>query len=406
MKILNLILVMMLFGMTQMNAQKLEGTWVQKGQNATLIFSSDQVIPRTYVFIDQNGTEHKNEFWTRGTTLYLKYFAGGGDASFEIKGMDANNLYLASSYSESEQYHLVRKGAASQVAAPDVMASNNKVQPFAHLNVNSNKVLATKNGYNYTEGDLDKGVRFGEFILNRKLTSLERRLAQQEALQGFNANPAQTLQGVQQVNNEMEQVLQIKDALQIGVLRNVFVSVLTRNFQQTTERPLLRTLMEKDIQVLAAGNDGQLVLTKDDVEGLFDFVSLMSRMSGQSAVVSQAEKIQATQQLVQAFPSASLQDQQSICSMRALHDLMKANYDNMDAQQREQLKQRLVASNEPSTNSSNGMSEEAKNWAKSRKPGMDWNTYNAMSNMSMMNHAGMMNSIEAIGGTGNYWYVK
>ena len=85
------------------------------------------------------------------------------------------------------------------------------------------------------------------------------------------------------------------------------------------------------------------------------------------------------------------------------YQLLVLNYQNLNDLEKAQLAQQFMAQNQPAQPTQQYSNYD---YNTGNSGSMDWNTYNTLSNMSLQNHASMMNSIEAIGGSGDYWYVK
>ena len=114
---------------------------------------------------------------------------------------------------------------------------------------------------------------------------------------------------------------------------------------------------------------------------------------------------------------------QTLCLMEILNEYMQASYQQMSADQRQQLQYTMYQQYDPNSTSSVPDYTDPKNlpWP----PGVDTKEekqaylakrkreiasqnigYQAMSNMMLEQHATMMNVIENLGGGDTYWEIK
>ncbi|MGB1216409.1 MAG: hypothetical protein ACPG5P_00950, partial [Saprospiraceae bacterium] len=387
MKKVILILINFIF-IVNIYAQSVEGTWYYPEQEITVVFHPMKDHTRNYQFIFSNGAIQQSTYWTMGSTLYIKEYNNGMDESFEIVGLTANYLEIRQQMNENAAVmRFVKKGSVAE----KIMDTKNKV--IIPYNLNDTKILFTENGINYTQGHFNIGRWFGEFLIARELTSSEIKIAQQEAYSEFKKNPEQTLMNLEQIKQSMEQIFDLKDVLQIAVTRNMFLAGVHQSGGKP-ENSLLIKLIQEEVNVLLVDKTNNMVLTEQDLEWIIEFAEFTSALSGENEKISSADKKKILEDLKKSYPSASLEEKQTLAVLASYSKIIENNYHTFDATQKEQFREMITGKDQQKQSSQGNDSK------------MDWNTYNAMSNMSLSNHATMMNSIEAIGGTGNYWYVK
>ncbi len=68
------------------------------------------------------------------------------------------------------------------------------------------QVWVEKDGYQYTQENFNKSVKFVEFICGIPLTEEEKEALKQGEINDFNANPATALQNVAYVDSQMQQL--------------------------------------------------------------------------------------------------------------------------------------------------------------------------------------------------------
>ncbi len=281
-----------------------------------------------------------------------------------------------------------------------------------------NQVLAESQGYQYTEAHFQAGKRFAEFLLNQPLSPGEEQAGRQEGIQAFYQNPAAVIQEVVQVDGQMQQVYQLTDPIQVALFRSAMLSHLQSFFDQTTERPVLRQLIDTHTPVLAYDPTNMLAFTQQDAEGYLSLMAFYAQLSGQQFNLDQATQQQYVEWLTQAFLQGTLADRQSLCVMGIYSQYVQASYAQLNTQQQQDFTASYygIVEEQPTTDYTNpdnlwppgvNTTEEKRAYLAQRRS--EISSFNAsmstMNNMMMQQHATTMNIIENIGGTDNYWEV-
>lgn len=249
-------------------------------------------------------------------------------------------------------------------------------------------------------GDFNKELCFGEFLLGQSLTPYEKQLAISEATQTFNSSPYESIQNLNIACQLMEQVYSLNDAMQIALARNMLIAEVYSAMQQSGETSVLFDLIQKYVVILQYDAVNKLVLTQQDVDGFINLMQFSTELSGQVFNPTYAELTQANQEIQKTFVYGSLDDKQYLCVVNTYHQLLVMNYQQMNAANQQQLVNQYLAQSQPTQ-------QYQQQYNNNNNTGsMNWNAYNMLSKMSLQNHVGMMNSIEAIGGSGDYWYLK
>ena len=251
-------------------------------------------------------------------------------------------------------------------------------------------VIYTSGGYNLTMGDFNKEIMFGEFVLGRTLNYIESQEAYREAIDDFKQNPMQNLQNISYVTQTMGQIYAIQDALQVALIRNSLVAEIYAIYRNSSESSVLYSLIKKYIHILDYDPKNKLVLTQENIDGLFSLYEFTAQVNNTQYQPSYQDIIQTKQQILEIFKNGTLDQKQYLCVTEVYNQLMRSNYENMNSHNQEQLLDQYL-DQYPQTNQYNANTRDA---------------YRMLGNLSLQNHASMMNSIEAIGGSGDYWYLK
>ncbi len=302
---------------------------------------------------------------------------------------------------------------------------------------NSRKVLFEVNGYSYTEEHFNKELRFVEFILDKKLSAIERKEGLREIEKNFKVNPAYTLKEIEQVDAQMQQMYQITDVAMIGRMRSALISQIYAGAQnlQGQELPFLIKLMYKYVPVLAFDSQNMLAFTLKDFEAYIYLMQFQALMLGQNLQFTQQELLQAQTNMVQQFYYMSLEQKQYLCSMQVQYEYIYNVYNSLTPQQKQQWQSQIInqqASLYQNYSSADdafergyqqaqqnrsydvkwpeGVNTKAEKQAYLRQKQNDINTNNATMGIyydTMMQNSTMWdNIIEDWGDTGNYWTYK
>jgi len=310
-------------------------------------------------------------------------------------------------------------------------------------NVNSTKILATENNYNYTEGHFEKSRRFLEFILNHQINKKERVQVLKESLTEFNKNPQLSIQQVNQVDAQMQQIYNLKFPEKIALVRSALLSQLVWTSRDMRPVPFMIKLVEKYTPLLAIDPTNMLAFTQNDFEGYISLYAFYTQLSGQIFNISAQQKQAFRQQLVQKFNQMPLAQKQELCVMEIMNQYTQQSYAQLNAQQKWALQNQIInsqasyyqqytqnATQNTTQNANdgdytwgyekeydptkvqwpNGIKTKAQKQAylsqMRRKMKANQANFGIMNNMMLNNHATMLNVIENTGNTGNYWEVK
>lgn len=283
--------------------------------------------------------------------------------------------------------------------------------------VNSAKALARQNGYTYTEGHFQKGLRFVEFIVDQRLTPEEVKAGRQESLDEFRKDPASTIQQTDFVDQQMQQVYALTDPVQIALVRSAFLAQFQNMFNQTTEQPVMRQLIDKYCPVLAFDPYNSVAFTKKDFDGMINLMKFQAELSGQPFYIDNATLQQYQDYFVQQFLNGTVETRQSLAVMGVVSEYLMNYYAMLNENQKQQFRQQMLASayqnnqqNGYNTTWPAGVDTPAEQQAyllqQQQQMQSDQQFYNWYSNMMLQQHASMLNVIENMGDGDRYWEVK
>ena len=307
---------------------------------------------------------------------------------------------------------------------------------YGNYDINSQNVLASSNDYNYTEGHFNKALRFLEFILGTQISEAEKQQGLKESIAEFNRAPQQSIQQVNEVDRQMQQLYQLSDPVQIALARSSMLSQLFEASRYMEEKPLMIRLMNKYTPMLVNDPQNMLVFTESDFQGYLKNNELYAKALGQNLHYSEQEIQQLRTYLCGQFNYMSLEQKQNMCVMAVIAEYTEASYNRMSSSEKaawqNQILNRQAYQYQAQNNSLEDAFQQGYN-QQQRKANYDveWpegvntkaekqaylqqirsnmnsnaSSFGIMQDVMMNNHATMLNTIENFGGTGNYWEVK
>ncbi len=274
------------------------------------------------------------------------------------------------------------------------------------------QTLATKNGYNYTQDDFQKAVKFTEFLCDKTLTDNELYLLQQSELKDFNDNPQLALQNINNIDAQMQQVYSYTDPLQIGLSRSALIANLYYSIQQLPDDSGFKQIFNNNVIVLAIDPNNGVSLTQKDVDAYFDFLTFYAGLTGQNYFFDAQTRLAYQQSVIDMFLYGDNQTKAMLAAMNTYNKFMQAAYNQLSPQEKQQFAANMTQNyNSYSQNYSYDNTTTYDNSAtynpstSSNDAATNQMYFNMMEDMMLQQHATSLNIIENIGDTGNYWEV-
>jgi transcription-repair coupling factor (superfamily II helicase) len=135
-------------------------------------------------------------------------------------------------------------------------------------------------------------------------------------------------------------------------------------------------------------------------------------LQNQPVTITEAQKQQFKQEIIDKFASLPLEQKQVLCVTNLLYQVIEYNWKRLSHEQQQAYKQQLIAQNVPPVPATPQVNEPpvdtndpAALYAYQLKMQQETEYWTMMSNISLQSHVTSMNIIENIGGTGNYWEI-
>jgi len=278
-------------------------------------------------------------------------------------------------------------------------------------NLAFSQVIAAKNGYQYTQADLNKTVRFTEFICGVKLSNSEIESLKQGELYDFNKNSVYALQNVANIDNQMQQFYALTDPLQVGLMRSMLIANLYYSIYQMPDANAFKQIFMKYNVVLALDPYNGFSFTEKDLHSYFDYLAFYAGLMGQSYVYDNYAREAYKQYVINLFLYGDNDTKTMLSVMSVYNQYVQAAYAQLSVNDKKQYANSLTGNY---TTYEQGGSTDKTNVDYSQYKGSnmssnDWQTqqmyFNTMQNIMTQQHATSLNIIENMGGRGNYWEV-
>lgn len=265
------------------------------------------------------------------------------------------------------------------------------------------QVLATSQGHQLKQSHLLPAFQFLAFLVQSELTQQEVTYLLQASVTEFQAQPVAYLQELSSFNQSIASAQGITNPLMLGEFRQKVIGEFFAAAQQVPQNQIpayLQVLFQR-CPVVAFDPKTKVALTQLDLQASMVYVQELHALQGQQ-IPNQTLEVMA-QQLVAGFPQLDQQTQNFLASGNIVLAIYRANVARLTAQQQQAMAQQYsqqVSSNGGGyTPSTSAQGKAWENWHNQQ-------TFQIMQNMQNQSHVTMMNVIENMGGSDNYWTLE
>jgi hypothetical protein len=367
----------------------LQGTW-QNTFDGTMLNLQPNF---RYVLKYSNGTQLQGQYGLQNGYLLIQDPNTGQVMNYWVQYYDNQSMILVDAMGNTFNYS---------------QAVPSQTQDF------QGTVLAKQNGHLLKTGHVEVYQKFTRFIISQPLSDSEKAAIEADTLKEFKTNPTALLKDVAETHQAMQQAYQLNNPIQIGLVRQVLIAELHKATRQMTEaeKPALIKIINRHAPVLAFDQANNLAFTLNDFEGLLNYIRFMNDLQNQPVTITEAQKQQFKQEIIDKFASLPLEQKQVLCVTNLLYQVIEYNWKRLSHEQQQAYKQQLIAQNVPPVPATPQVNEPpvdtndpAALYAYQLKMQQETEYWTMMSNISLQSHVTSMNIIENIGGTGNYWEI-
>ncbi len=382
-------------------AQSLEGTWREGRFELVLVLHGDG----TYALQYPGGTS-RGRFGVQGYFLLMQDTHAAAPVQYQILNLTGQALALRDV--QGNLMHFER-----QMGQAGLSGSGGLSMPPP--TPASGRAMAQAQGYTLTSTHVEAGIGLVQFIIGHPVKPSEVKELTDQTVAEFHQEPAYVVQQLESIGRSLEQLRTLSDPIHIGIARQELFAALYMGTAQIPEpeKPLLIQVINRYMRTLAVDPDNKLILTDRDADGMIQYVSFVSSLSGQPMQIHESLARQIRSDLVNRFPSMPLEQKKVLCSAGLLWQVMESNWKQLSQVQQQQFRQQFTAQTPQGGLSQEGaytggalgvpsspsMSQQMADFQARQR------CMQMMMDMNTMSHATSLNIIENIGGTGNYWKV-
>lgn len=276
-------------------------------------------------------------------------------------------------------------------------------------------LLAQSQGYELRESHLVPAVNLLNFLAQGQITQEELNYLVQSSVAEFQTNPVAFLTEIQQLNQAVAKAQTVTDPLMLGKFRYTLIGEFFASAQQVpaNQMPAFFQVLFRHANVVAFDPNTKVPLTEADLLGSLTYVQELGAYQGRQIIPQELNQM--AQQLAANFGQLDAQTQNFLASGMVVLNVFRANVQQMNQQQQAQMQQayQQQAYQQPQQayypQGTGGQgayqpatSYEAKQWENYHNQ----QTFQIMQDTMNQNHVTMMNVIEGMGGSDNYWTLE
>lgn len=260
-------------------------------------------------------------------------------------------------------------------------------------------VLSQSQGYQLNESHLVPGISFLNFLIQDQVTQQELSYLVQSSIQQFQANPAVFMQEIQGLNQSVMQAQAIRDPMMLAEFRQ---KVLAEFYGAATQVPANQIppylqILFKRVPVVAYDAQRKVVLTQPDLQAAMAYVQELHAYQGQNVPMETLNQM--AYQLSSNFTQLDSQSQILLSNGTLVLAIFRANVQRMNQAQQQAMAQNYQQTQAYSNTGSSVATKQWENWHNQQALNIYQETMN-------QNHVTMMNVINNMGGSDDYWTLE
>lgn len=265
------------------------------------------------------------------------------------------------------------------------------------------QVLATSQGYQLRQSTLAPAINFLNFLIQGQITQDELNYLLQMSLTEFQANPQGFLNEMNGFNQSIAQAQGISDPIKLGEFRQKVIGEFFAAAQTVPQNqiPAYLQVLFRRAPVVAFDPKTKAALTQLDLQASLLYVQELYALQGQQVPPQMLETW--AQQLVAGFTQLDQPTQNFLASGNIVLSIYRANVARMNQQQQQAMAQQYT---QAAQNQGGGYTPATTASGKAMENWHNQQTFQIMQNMQNQSHVTMMNVIENMGGSDNYWTLE
>lgn len=408
-------------------------TWFDKVNNAQLILSSSG----SFNFTNQAGTVQGN--YTMQNNYLMMQDTYGNYYQYSVQTYTDNMLVLVDQYGTTYSY-INNNGYANQN-----QVNQNPQTNYPWDDAGYKQVLSQSNGLQLRERDLRIYVELLQLLIGQKVLESDISAMRQDFINEFNSNPQMSYQEVRQVETAMSQVYSLNNIQAVAMVREQLTAEFHKLIQQKPEMNNYQfvKVLNRHVQVLSIDSTTNLSLSNQDVDAYINYLQFQAMLSGQNYQLNAQDRMTLQVRLSTEFNSYPAEQKQTLAFASFIWNVVATQWSSLSQSQQQQYISQMqsqmygntYASVTPQTtqnywnqvsqynNNNSGYdisSIENKYRQEAAAKGMSLSQYldykqrdmavnnqifTSIQNSMTENHATMLNVINNMGGSDDYYYV-
>ncbi len=267
------------------------------------------------------------------------------------------------------------------------------------------QILAEKGQYRFTQNDLDKPIRFAEFICGKNLEQADIELLKKGELYDFELNPSLSLQNIAQIDQQMQQLYAITSPPEVGLARSMLITNLFNTIFSLPDENAFKQVFYKYNTVLAIDPYNGICFTGKDFQAYFEYIVFYAGLFGQPLVYDYQTRDIFKQDIINQFLYGDMQTKYTLAFMHTFNLYVQGAYQKMTLQEKEQFVYGMSENYRDYSLNTGQSFQNGNDMFQNNDARTNQLYFNIMQDMMLQQHATGLNIIENIGGTGNYWEV-
>ena len=304
-------------------------TWIDYSNNAQLKLSSDGT------FYYSNATAAAQGTYSLQNNVLMMQDSAGNYYQYSVQAYDQSQLVLLDQYGKTYSYVVSQQQATRTHSAASQNVSS---ASFPWNNSRYSTVLASAQGLQWRERDVQIYIEFLQFMIGQALTPTEGNAVRQDILKHFSQRPQDFINEVKGIETMMQQVYSLKDMQAVAMVREEMSTTFNAMLQQQpkmNDYVFVQTL-KKYVQILSKDNNSNLSLSNQDVDAYVNYLQFQAMLMGQNYQLSAQERMTLQMQLVNNFNNYSAEQKQTLAFAGFIWNNLAMQWSNMSTTEQQQ----------------------------------------------------------------------
>ncbi|GEM_PF-2213796 len=344
-----------------------------------------------------------------------------------------------------DQYGIVYSYTNNSNQTANTTSVNSHSNNYPWNNPAFSNVLSQNSGLQLQERDLQIYVELLQLLIGLKVSESDVDAMRVDFVNEFNANPQNSYQEVRQVETAMTQVYSLNNIEAVAMVREQLTADFHKLIQQKPEMNnyhFVKTL-NRYVQILNIDYNTNLSLSNQDVDAYINYLQFQAMLTGQDYQLSQQDRMTLQVKLISEFNSYPAEQKQTLAFASFIWNIVATQWASLNSAQQQQyvaqIQSQMYGQNYSNVNSqttqnywnqvsqyhsnnsgydiasvesryrqeaaAKGMSLSQYLDYKQRDMAVNNQIFTSIQNSMTENHATMLNVINNMGGSDDYYYV-